>query len=443
MRNKFKSVLITFMLAVTVLFVTACSGEETPYDVNNEKGYNVSVRYDANGGIFATNTEVIIDSYNISGMATNANGKVELALIEPNDPLRGDNEAFNASKKGYFLAGWYTGRTENGTDSDGNVIYTYSGRWDFKTSLWEVDPNGTYSADEPVVTLYAAWVPLFEVNYYYGEGANRVLLGTETYNPMTDTIEVPMWSKKTGGMDMRDFPDAPAGYTFDKAYYEDGTLVDTEELKPLETLDLTTGTASDRTMDIQLEFMEGEWYRIETAEQLYKAASSTGSYEILADLDFADQRWPSDFAFGTFTGTFKGNGHKISNVTVETRDAKATYGGLFGEIAATATIENVTFENITYKLKTTQDKLSPSYGIFAGKITSGATISNVTLTNGTLLIDSDSRITDVISIGLVCGNGSTEGITYDLEQLTAKGDGYKEDSVQITLDGEQVIVVIG
>ena len=433
------------MLVVTVLFVTACSGEETPYDVNNEKGYNVSVKFDANGGAFTTNTEVIVDSYNISGMATNANGKVELALIAPNNPLRGDNEAFEASKTGYFLAGWYTGRTENGTDSDGNVIYTYSGRWDFENGLLEVDPNGTYSAEQPVVTLYAAWVPLFKVNFYYNkEGVKEpVLLGTETFNPMTDTIEVPKWSLKTGGMDMRDFPDAPAGYTFTNAYYADGTQVDTELLKLPETLDLTTGTASDRTMNITVEFREGEWYQITSAEQLNKGASTTGCYEIMADLDFANVRWPSAFAFESFKGIIKGNGHKISNVTVETRDAKSALGGLFGEIAATATIENVTFENVTYKLKTTQDKGTPSYGIFAGKIATGATVTNVTLTGGKLMIDSDSRITDVVSIGLVCGTGSTAGITYDLETLTAVGDGYKQESVKITLDGEQVIVVIG
>ena len=443
MRNKFKSVLITFMLAVTVLFVTACSGEETPYDVNNEMGYNVSVRYNANGGMFTTNTEVIVNSYNISGMATNANGKVELALIQPDDPRRGDNEAFTATKTGYFLFGWYTECTENGTDSEGNITYTYSGRWDFNSSLLEVDPNGTYSADQPVIDLYACWVPLYEVKYYHYVNNEKILLGTDTFNPLTDTIEVPQWSKKTGGMDMNDFPDAPAGYTFDKAYYADGTLVDTELLTLPAKPDEATGTAANRTLEIQVEFMEGEWYHITTAEQLYKGASTTGNYEILADLDFSKQRWPSDFAFGTFTGTINGNGHKISNVTIETRDAKATYGGLFGEIAATATIEDITFENVTYKFKTTQDKMNPSYGIFAGKINSGATISNVTLTDGILMIDSDSRITDAVTIGLVCGTGSTEGITYDLEKLTADGDGYKPDSVQISYDGEQVIVVIG
>lgn len=440
MRNKFKSVLITFMLVATVLFVTACSNEETPYDINNGLGYNVSVRYDANGGTFHTNTDEIVDSYNISGMATNANGKVELALIAPDNSLRGTNEAFTASKKGYFMAGWYTERTENGTDSEGNVIYTYSGRWDFENDLLEVDPNGSYSADQPVVTLYAAWVPMYEVNYY-DKNSGELLL-TDTFNPMTDTIEVPQWSQKTGGMDMRDFPDAPEGYTFQAAYYADGSAVETELLQLPDTLDLTTGTAGESKLDVYLEWIEGEWYHIYTAEQLYKSADPNGCYVLHADLDFSDEKWPGDFAFKAFHGTFDGNGYTIKNVTVTTTNKRTEIGGLFGEIGAEAVVKNVTFTNITYELTTSVDKGTPAYGLFAGRIASGAAISDVTLANGTIKLDSDSRMSETGSIGLVCGSGSTEGITYNLDNLTAEAGGSKPETVKISITGEQVTFVI-
>lgn len=441
MRNKFKSVLITFMLVATVLFVTACSNEENPYKANDEKGYNVSIRYDANGGTFATNTDVIVDAYNISGMATNANGKVELALIAPDDPVRGSNEAFTATKTGHFLVGWYTERTENGTDSQGNVTYTYSGRWDFETSLWEVDPNGTYSAEQPVVTLYAAWAPLYEINYY--DKASGELLATDTFNPMTDSIEAPQWGEKTGAMEMNDFPKAPEGYTFQAAYYEDGSALDTEFVKLPDTLDLATGTAGDSELNVYLEWMEGEWYHIYTAEQLYKSADENGNYVIFADLDFADEKWPSAFAFETFNGSFNGNGFTIKNVTVAQTAKNTANGGLFGVIGEGAVVENVTFENVTYELLTGVDKGTPSYGLFAGKILSGATISNVTLSGGTIKINSDCRMSDMGTIGLVCGSGSTEGITYDLANLTAVGGGKKPENVQISISGETVTFVIG
>ena len=441
--RKFKSVLITFMLLATVLFVTACSGEENPYDVNNAEGYNVSVRYDANGGLFTTNTSEIMDSYNISGMATNANGKVELSLIAPDDTVRGSKEAFTASKSGHFLAGWYTERTENGTDSPGNPIYTYSGRWDVENGLLEVDPNGSYSADEPVVTLYAAWVPLFSINFY-DMGTNE-LLDTYTYNPMSVTeIAAPQWSETTGTLDMYKFPDAPDGYTFQAAYYDaDGKTAVAEKVEHVGKLDLATATADVTTMNIYVEWMEGEWYHIYTAEQLRKNANPKGSYLLCADLDFANENWPSKFAFGDFSGVFDGNGFTIRNVTINQTSKNEEAGGLFGEIEANAVIKDVTFENVTYKLFTQVIKGTPAYGLFAGRIASGATLSNVTLVNGTLEIDSDCRIGELGSIGLVCGNGSTEGITYDLATLTAIAGGKKPDTVQIIISGETVTFVIG
>ena len=68
MNRRCKLVLVTFMLLATVFFATACSSESTPYDQNDAEGYTVSIRYDANGGVFTTNVSVIVDSYNISNL---------------------------------------------------------------------------------------------------------------------------------------------------------------------------------------------------------------------------------------------------------------------------------------------------------------------------------------------------------------------------------------
>ena len=442
MKIQFKSVLITLMLLATVLFVTACSSEENPYEVNNAAGYNVTIRYDANGGMFTTNTSVIDDSYNISGMATNGAGKVELALISPDNENRGTTEAFTATKAGHFLAGWYTDRTESGTDSNGNPIYTYSGRWDFENDLLEVDPNGTYSADTPVKTLYAVWVPLFEINFY--DMVSGELLNTYTYNPMEVTeVLAPNWSEKTGTMEMNRFPEAPDGFTFQAAYYDaQGTKAVGSVVEHVGKLDLATATADVTTMDLYLTWMEGEWFHIYTAEQLRKNADANGNYVICADLDFADERWPSDFAFNTFTGTINGNGYTISNVTVSQTSKNAENGGLFGVIGEGAVIENVTFENITYELYTQVSKGTPAYGLFAGKVESGAAVKDVVFTGGTIKIDSSCRISELGTIGLVCGSGSTAGITYDLSTLTAVGGGIAPDSVKISISGEFVTFVI-
>lgn len=440
MRNRFRSVLITFLLLATVLFVTACSNEDNPYEANNNAGYTFSVRYDANGGMFTTNTAEIVDSYNLSELPVNASGKVEVALIAPDNTLRGQTEAFNASKAGYFLAGWYTSRTENGTDSNGNVIYTYSGRWDFDNDTLEVDPNGTYSADEPYVTLYAAWVPLFEIHFMDLKTNEEV--GVYTYNPMNVTeVKVPQWNPETGAVDMYKFKERK-GFTFNGAYYDaEATRAATELVEHPGTLDLATGTADVTSMNVYIDYMEGEWYHIYTAEQLKNNANPSGNYVLCADLDFTDVIWPSLFSAGAFNGTIEGNGYTISNVSIITSRSQAN-AGLFGVVAEGAAIRDVTFENITLTLKVQVMNGTPAYGLLAGNV-SGNVFSNVTVTNGTLQIDSDCYFGVQYMIGLVCGSGSTNGVSYDLDNLAVSATGDKAESVVISIDGETVTFEIG
>ena len=105
---KIKAMLVALLTLTTFTLLTGCSGEKTPYEVNDEENYTVSVKYDANGGVFTTNTSVIVDSYNVSEMNTNG-GMAEIALIAPDNAVRG-NDAFTPINNGYFLAGWYAGR---------------------------------------------------------------------------------------------------------------------------------------------------------------------------------------------------------------------------------------------------------------------------------------------------------------------------------------------
>ena len=100
LRNKVLFILC-FVLILLGLLV-GCNSSENPYDVNNEKGYTVSVKYDANGGFFTTNTSVIVDSYNINNVNKNSNGNAEIALLRPDDPARA-TDAFEATNNGYFL----------------------------------------------------------------------------------------------------------------------------------------------------------------------------------------------------------------------------------------------------------------------------------------------------------------------------------------------------
>lgn len=440
MKQKIKVLLLTVLTLGTMCLLTACGSEQTPYQINDSENYTVSVKYDANGGVFTTNTSVIVDSYNIADMKVNSDGNVEIPLLTPDDKSRG-NDAFAATKSGYFLAGWYAERTEDGEDEDGNTLYTYGDKWDFEEDLLEVDADKTYSSEEPVITLYAAWVPLFEIEFYSLETGEY--MNSYIYDPtLVDEIKVPTWDEETGAVEMFNFPEND-GYTFNGAYYDEaGTQqVATATLEHPGKVDEETGTADEPVMKLYVDWLEGEWYHIYTVEQFLDNASIKGNYEIHADLDFTDENWPTSLMYGNFTGSIKGNGHKFSNIELAQTNNSKVNAGLFGNFTEEASITDLTFENVTFTIEKGTRVAGTSYGLFAGTIAEGATITNVNILNSTLQIDSGCYFgVNDYSIGLLCGTGNYAVIPN--AQITCVPAGDNPEKVAITVDGNDVTVEI-
>ena len=214
---KRKAILVACLLLVTLLFVSGCAPKKTPYEINDQENYSISVKFDANGGLFTDNTTVIVDSYNVSDLTANDQGQVEIALLPP-DASERSTDAFAARKNGYFLAGWYAQRTEVKDDA-GNVAYTYEGKWNFDNDLLKLDADGEYTAAKPELTLYAAWIPLFEIELYALDTAEPV--STMTFDPtLTDEVLIPVWDETTGTVKMNGFP-GREGYTFNGAFYDE------------------------------------------------------------------------------------------------------------------------------------------------------------------------------------------------------------------------------
>ncbi len=422
---------------VTVLvFAAGCSFEQTPYAVNDSENFNVSIKFDANGGTFTDNAPVIVDSYNISGMAVNAEGKVEIPLLAPDDENR-DKDAFTPTKNGYFLAGWYLQRTES-ADADGNVTYTYAEKWDFSADRVQVDPAGEYTSEVPVMTLYAAWAPLYEIEFYTLDSGE--LLGSYTFDPTLGAeVQVPAWDIESGAMDMFKFPNRE-GYTYNGAYYDkEGTSpVNSEVLKHPGTLNEEDGTVTDAKLQLYVDWLPGEWYRISSAKQFVENFSLDGSYELLADLDFTDEIWPTAMMYGSFTGTIRGNGHTISNVQITQTDNAKLNAGLFGQLTETASLTDVSFENITFTLKNGARMAGTSYGLLAGTVADSAVLTNVNVLNSCLQIDSGCYFgTDDYTIGLVCGMGSP---AVDYSGITCQATGDAPENVVISVTENTVTV---
>ena len=438
MKLRIKTLFLTLVAVSSMCLLTACGGEKTPYQVNDEENYTVSVKFDANGGVFTTNTSVIVDSYNISDMKAE-DGVVEIPLITPDDKSRG-NDAFKATKSGYFLAGWYAERTEDGKDEDGKTLYTYGDKWDFEEDVLEVDVDKTYSSQEPVVTLYAAWVPLFEIEFYsLGSGE---YINSYEYDPtLVDEIKIPTWDEETGAVEMYNFPEND-GYTFNGAYYDEaGTEQIVSVLEHAGEVDEETGTADETVMKVYVDWLEGEWYHIYTVDQFLDNASIKGNYEIHADLDFTDENWPSSLMYGNFTGSIKGNGHKFTNIELKQTNNSKVNAGLFGNLTEEASITDLTFENVTFTIEKGTRVAGASFGLFAGTLSDGAELSNVNILNGVIQIDSSCYFgVNDYSIGLLCGTGNAAVIPN--AQITCVPTGDNPENVQISVEGNDVTVEI-
>lgn len=435
MKLNIKAILTAGLLLSVLTFAACCAPEQTPYERNDAENYTVSVKFDANGGAFTTNTSVIVDSFNISGMQTNSSGEAEIALIPPDSEFRG-NDAFTAVNSGYFLAGWYAQRTET-LDEAGNSIYVYADKWDFEKDLLAVDASKTYSSQEPVLTLYAAWVPMFEIEFY--DLATGEYLESMTFDPTAASeITVPAWNPETGTIEMYDFPKR-AGYTFAGAYYDkDGTEPAEGTVKHTGLVDYTNGMAKDHVMQLYVDWTEGEWYHIYNVEQFLDNASVSGSYVIHADLDFAEEIWPTSLMYGNFSGSIQGNGHTFKNITIEQTNNSKVNAGLFGHLIETASLTDLTFENVTFTIKSGTRVAGASFGLLSGTVSDQTVLTNVQIGNSRLQIDSGCYFgTDDYVIGLVCGMGSAD---VDASGITCEAVGDKPESVTITVSGNAVSV---
>lgn len=429
MNRKLKWMLTAALILVCFTFITGCAKEASPYELNDAENFSVSVRFDANGGFFTTNTSVIVDSYNISGMEA-TNGQVQIPLLSPDNTLRG-NDAFTPINNGYFLAGWYTDRQETGEG------YTYSGKWNFETDRLAVDAAGTYTASEPVMTLYAAWVPVFEIQFV--DMATGEVLESLTYNPeeLTEVL-VPALDEKSGTMEMYKFPQRK-GYTFEGAYYDaEGTQPVTDAVSHTARLDEATGTATDTVMQVYTDWTEGEWYHIYNVEQFLDNASVSGNYVIHADLDFEGEIWPSSLMHGNFSGTIQGNGYTFSNITLEQTNNSKVNSGLFGYLTETASISDLTLDNVSFTIKAGTRVTGSCFGLFAGNVSAEALVENVVIRGSTLLVDSGCYFgADDYSIGLVCGMGSAN---IDPSGITTAAAGSAPETVVITVTDGVVTV---
>lgn len=460
------------MLLLLCLTVAACSSNSN-YDQYDKDGYNVTVKYDANGSYFKSAGQLFLsDSYNISGLKTNASGNKEILLVDPESSVRGDGNVHMIERTavpGYSFVGWYTSREavvdENGNvvkDDKNNVIYKYSGKWDFSKKL-EIDPNKDYTASEPVITLYAGWVKNPSVEIY---DENETLLGTyEIKNPTlgkNSVITAPYLDLKKGEYNFGTLKNAYSWqerYVSDSGdevytYFFDGLYLDknmSEKMPQSYThpfiFDAETAAISDSVLKLYVNYDEqkGDCYRIYSAAQLANNAKPSGNYEIMADIEFtALTPWPNAFRNNDFSGSIAGNGHKISGVNIEST-AKGQYFGMFKSISKDAKIENVIFNGVTATIKNVYIKPGARYAVFAAIIEDGFKAQNVTFANAVMKIAASASaiVTEDYEVGFICADGYSDALGISLDGFTAEVETSEIDlnTLVITPNGNSLELV--
>ena len=417
--------LLALTLAVCALAISSCSQWGDPYPQYDKDGKNISVKYLANGGIINSGADSLVDVF-----SPNETGSYK--LLPPESADRGKSQVTLSHGYDYQFAGWYVAvpvvdEEGNALDADGNPVsesgkdpaYTTGKRWDFENDRVTVDPDKTYSAKDPVLTLMAIWTPKFTFEFYAkDENGEWELINSKD----AIALELPKWSN--GKINMMDFPAYPdKDMTFKSAYYD----ADMEELIESASIsgeiDYELGVIREPVIKVYTEWYEGTWYMIENAAQLYSNARQSGNYMLLCDIDMTGENWPRAFSQGNFTGSFYGNGHKISNIAA---NQQANYRrdsyGLFGSIGSTAEFRDITFENVSYTVSGALN--NAAYGLFAGQVASGAVFEDVTVSGGRLILSEElmtdgetmnaNLINGMFDIGLLFGYGSANIITSDV-----------------------------
>ena len=158
------------------------------------------------------------------------------------------------------------------------------------------------------------------------------------------------------------------------------------------------------------------------AKQVNSGSLRSTAVTLADDIDLSGKLWTP---IKDFTGTFDGQGHKITGLTINNEsfetEGKFTYLGLFQNIRGSETarsfVKNVTFENVSVYAPmfatTSEEKRWPSFGTVAG-YSDYTDYENITVT-GDLTLFAD---------------GDAAGIVYDSAYDYSRGNSIKNCKVE-------------
>ena len=412
-------------LLLAALFITSCSAEEPTG--------TVVVRYNAGEGTFTANTYTVTDTYSLSELPKDREGNYLLPLVDPSDARRGKENAFLASRSGYFLVGWYANL---GTAEEPEYK-----KWDFSSDVYKLDKD-TVGNGTVVLDVHAMWLPEFSYEFYdLNSGA---LLKSHKVDPVyVKSLKLPEWDEETGKLDMHDFPEVE-GRTYRALY------LDPHGTEPYEgewifhtgVIDYESIASSGSAMKLYVDTYDSITYNVYKAEHLLDAADPAATYNIMCELDFAEDGWSDKFMDGHFTGKILGNGHKLKNITLYQSSTSKTDAGLFGVVKSGAVFEDVIFENVNFFIEAGSRMVGASFGLFAGVLEEGVELTGVSI-NGKITVTPSPYITSSTVLGLFCGTGNPGDIDISgIRCVALEPESDYDTGLSLRIDGNTVRITV-
>ncbi len=143
--------------------------------------------------------------------------------------------------------------------------------------------------------------------------------------------------------------------------------------------------------------------------------------------------------YGNFSGTIIGNGHTFKNIELTQTNNSKVNAGLFGNLTEKAKLSDITFENVTFTIKSGTRVVGTSYGLLAGTISNEAKLDKIKILSSKLQIDSSCYFgVEDYSIGLVCGMGNAGAVEKAEIECIAVGN--NPEALKITVNGNTVTV---
>ena len=334
-----KKYLILFALAVVTLtlLLSGCGS-----NVDNLEGKYVAT-FELNGGKLNIGT-------------TEVSSKINYAYDPDSyilDPATYGN--YQISRPGYIFTGWY--KTAECNENE---------KWDFTTQ----------KITSEKLTLYAGWEKeiVYSFTVCYADGDNLVTLGTYKV------------SEGAAFEDYRKYAEERDGFT------PFGYYADAECTTPWNFDEKHPGGEVDTDIKVYVDYLEGDWIIVNNYSEL-KSAIGKGNIYLNKDIDCEGKELCYE---GNFKFTFEGNGHTVSNFTVDKFGTQMKPRvAIFKNLTDTAVIKDVNFKDVIFNFSEVskgneRERMVAALATEAGN----CTVTNVTVT-GKLVTDYEGELPDI------------------------------------------------